>query len=216
MKTKIELKTRTLLIFLFINCYVYSQSASVKIGNQTWKTENLNVSAFINGDAIKEVKTNRKWKRYNRKGKPAWCYYENKTGNGKTYGKLYNWYAVNDSRGLAPCGWHIPADQEWKELTEFLGGEDIAGLKLKAEKGWKEHVNNFSNGNNKSGFSGLPGGYRFNNGIFFYAGSFGYWWSATQDKEDTAFSREQSFDKSNAAKDTNDKGNGLSVRCIKD
>ncbi len=218
MKTKNIIKTLITLVFVVVCFYGQAQSSSIKIGNQTWKAENLNVNAFINGDVIKEAKTNRKWKRLGRKGKPAWCYYENKTSNGVIYGKLYNWYAVNDPRGLAPCGWHIPTDQEWIELTESLGGEDIAGEKMKTVKGWKVHINNFSNGNNSSGFEGLPGGYRFSNGIFFYAGSFGYWWSLTQDNSnpDNAIYRDQSYNKSNLGRDTNDKKNGLSVRCIKD
>ena len=218
MKTKIKIKALVIGIFVVISFYAYSQSSSIKIGNQTWKAENLNVNAFINGDVIKEAKTNRKWKKLGRKGKPAWCYYENKTSNGVIYGRLYNWYAVNDPRGLAPCGWHIPSDQDWIELTEYLGGEDIAGEKMKAAKGWKSHINNFSNGNNSSGFGGLPGGYRFSNGTFFYAGSFGYWWSSTQDNTDVENSiyRDQSYNKSNVGRDTNDKKNGLSVRCIKD
>ena len=151
-----------------------------------------------------------------RKHKPAWCYYENKTANGNVYGRLYNWYAINDSRGLVPCGWHVPTDKEWTELIEFLGGEDVAGIKLKSVKGWKEHVNNLSNGNNKSGFNGLPGGYRFSNGDFFYKGNFGYWWTSTQENEEKAYSRDQSFDKSSVGHESTEKSYGLSVRCIKD
>jgi len=218
MRTKINLRILVTAILIFVCFLGYAQYSTIKIGNQTWMTENSNVSSFRNGDVIKQAKTNRKWKRLARKGKPAWCYYENKIENGTIYGKLYNWYAVNDARGLAPCGWHIPSDQDWIELTEYLGGEDIAGEKMKAVKGWKEYINNFSNGNNISGFSGLPGGYRFSNGIFFYAGSFGYWWSSTQDNTDSekAFYRDQSYNKSNLSRDTNDKRNGLSIRCIKD
>jgi uncharacterized protein (TIGR02145 family) len=214
MKTK--LKTLVTSVFIVLYFIGYSQSVGIKIGNQTWASQNLDVNAFRNGDKIKEAKTVRKWKRLGRKGKPAWCYYENKTANGITYGKLYNWYAVNDPRGLAPCGWHVPTDQEWTELTEYLGGEDIAGEKMKSVRGWKAHINNFSNGNNKSGFGALPGGYRFGNGLFFYIDSFGYWWSSTQTTEKDAFYRDQSYDKSSVGKDRNEKNNGLSVRCIKD
>ena len=89
-------------------------------------------------------------------------------------------------------------------------------IKLKSAKGWKEHINNLSNGTNKSGFGGLPGGYRFSNGDFFYKGNFGYWWTSTLLDDDKAYYRDQSFDKSSVTKDSNEKVNGLSVRCIKD
>ncbi len=216
MKTKLKLKILISGLFVIVYFAGFGQYSTIKIGSQTWMTENLNVNKFRNGDRIKEAKTNRKWRRLGRKGKPAWCFYENKTLNGTRYGKLYNWYAVNDPRGLVPCGWHVPSDVEWTELTEFLGGEDIAGEKMKSVKGWKEYINNFSNGTNSSGFKGLPGGYRFSNGIFFYISSFGYWWSSTEDNENNAFYRDQSYNKSNVGKDTNDKMDGLSVRCIKD
>ncbi|MBM3455516.1 MAG: hypothetical protein FJX80_10255, partial [Bacteroidetes bacterium] len=108
---------------------------SVKIGAQTWMAENLNVSTFRNGDPIPEAKTNEEWEKAGKEGKPAWCYYENDSKNGAKYGKLYNWYAVNDSRGLAPTGWHIPSDAEWTTLENQLG--DDAGKKMKSTSGWK-------------------------------------------------------------------------------
>jgi uncharacterized protein (TIGR02145 family) len=211
-------RLKIVISILFV-CFVavsFAQFETVKIGNQTWSSENLNVDAFRNGDKIKQAKSARKWKKMARKHKPAWCYYENKTANGVVYGKLYNWYAVNDPRGLVPCGWHVPTDKEWNELSEFLGGEDVAGIKLKSDKGWKLHINNLSDGNNKSGFKGLPGGYRFSNGDFFYKGNFGYWWSATLENDEKAFFRDLSFDKSSLGKDSNEKVNGMSVRCVKD
>lgn len=215
---KIILKALNIAVCILFYTIGLAQSSDIKIGDQTWKTENLNVSSFRNGDIIKQAKSNRKWKKFAREGKPAWCYYDNKAGNDSLYGKLYNWYAVNDPRGLSPIGWHIPGDKDWIELTEFLGGEDISGLKLKASKDWKEHINNFSNGTNSSGFNALPTGYRLNNGIFFYKGSFGYWWTSTSDTSDpnNALYRDLSYNKSKLGKNTNDKKNGLSVRCIKD
>ncbi len=75
-----------------------------------------------------------------KEGKPAWCYYENKTENGSKYGKLYNWYAVNDPRGLSPAGWHVSSDAEWRQTTDFLGGEDAAGTKMKSSTGWMRMV----------------------------------------------------------------------------
>ncbi len=107
---------------------------SVKIGNQTWMAENLNVSTFRNGDPIPQAKTNEEWEKAGKDGRPAWCYYENDPKNGAKYGKLYNWHAVNDSRGLAPTGWHIPTDAEWTTLDNQLG--DAAGKKMKSTSGW--------------------------------------------------------------------------------
>jgi hypothetical protein len=96
--------------------------------------ENLNVSTFRNGDPIPEAKTDEEWKKAGKEGKPAWCYYENDPKNGAKYGKLYNWYAVNDPRGLAPAGWHVPSDAEWTTLGDQLGDE--ASNKMKSTSGW--------------------------------------------------------------------------------
>lgn len=104
---------------------------TVTIGTQVWMKENLNVSTFRNGDPIPEAKTDEEWKAAGDAKQPAWCYYDNDPNNGAKYGKLYNWYAVNDSRGLAPEGWHVPTDQEWTDLIGFLG--DDAGKKMKSK-----------------------------------------------------------------------------------
>ena len=108
---------------------------SVKIGTQTWMAENFNASTFRNGDPIPEAKTKEDWEQAGKEGKPAWCFYENDPKNGAKYGKLYNWYAVNDPRGLAPVGWHIPTDVEWTTLENYLG--DDAGKKMKSTSGWQ-------------------------------------------------------------------------------
>jgi uncharacterized protein (TIGR02145 family) len=107
---------------------------SVKIGTQTWMVENLNVSTFRNGDPIPEAKTNEEWEKAGKNKQPAWCYYENDPKNGAKYGKLYNWYAVSDPRGLAPVGWHVPTDAEWTLLSDFLGYDN--GKKMKSTSGW--------------------------------------------------------------------------------
>ena len=101
----------------------------VTIGNQIWMTKNLNVDKFRNGDPILEAKTDEEWQKAGEKKQPAWCYYDNDPKNGEQYGKLYNWYAVNDPRGLAPEGYHVPTDAEWTQLSDYLGGEDVAGKK---------------------------------------------------------------------------------------
>ena len=117
---------------------------SVKIGTQTWMTENLNVSTFRNGDPIPEAKTKEEWESAGTNHQPAWCYYDNDPKNGAKYGKLYNWYAVIDSRGLAPEGWHVPSDAEWTTLKSNLG--DDSGNTMKSKSGW----GNFQTGGSKA------------------------------------------------------------------
>jgi uncharacterized protein (TIGR02145 family) len=135
---------------------------NVKIGKQVWMKRNLDVDHYRNGDPIPEVKDPDEWANLKI---GAWCYYDNNPANGAIYGKLYNWYAVNDPRGLAPEGWHVSSDEEWKELTNFIGGEELAGGKMK-EAG-TEHWNNPNLGaSNESAFSALPGGWRSIDGTF--------------------------------------------------
>jgi uncharacterized protein (TIGR02145 family) len=158
---------------------------TVKIGEQEWMAENLNVSKFRNGDLIPEAKTEEEWEAAGKNKKPTWCYYENNPANGIRYGKLYNWYAVNDPRGLAPNGFHIPKDAEWNDLIIFLGGASYSASKMTSQKEWDKGCM----GNNSSGFSGLPGGARLleaNKYIFVGAGikKVGGWWSSS------AFSRQ--------------------------
>ena len=155
------------------------------IGLQTWSTQNLNVSHFRNGDTVPEVTTAEEWLKAGNEGKPACCYYNNDPENREKYGKLYNWYAVNDDRGLAPEGWKIPSNRDWKVLTKFLGFEDIAGIKMKASSGWY----NNGNGTNESGFNGLPAGHRDLDGSFLYIGHFGIWWCADEYDANLGFYR---------------------------
>lgn len=112
---------------------------TVKIGNQTWMTENLNVGRFMNGDSILECKTNDEWSKAAENKQPAWCYYDNDPKNGDKYGRLYNWYAIFDSRKIAPYGWHVSSDKEWKVLTLLLGDIKKAGGKLKSKDSWSNH-----------------------------------------------------------------------------
>ena len=109
---------------------------TVQIGSQTWMAENLNVSHFLNGDTIPEVEDAVAWDQAGQHGKAAWCYYGTDPVYGRTYHKLYNWYAVNDPRGLSPKGWHVPSTLEWADLTDYLGGENVAGRKMKAPYVW--------------------------------------------------------------------------------
>jgi uncharacterized protein (TIGR02145 family) len=190
---------------------------SVRIGNQIWMVENLNVDRFRNGDPIPEVRSDEEWVRAGDNDQPAWCYYDNDLANGAKYGKLYNWCAVNDPRGLAPQGWHVPSDAEWTQLTDFLGGEGVAGTKLKNNNGWNTYDGKSGNGNNESGFSGLPGGFRYNfNGTFSNVGYYGYWWSSTEDVAGSAWYRYLYYFNGDANRFTTNKQNGFSVRCLRD
>ena len=110
----------------------------IKIGDQTWTIKNLDVTTYRNGDAIPQLEDQEEWANLTT---GAWCYYENESDNGTTYGKLYNWFAVNDPRGLAPKGYHIPTDEEWTILSVNLGGESQAGTKMKSTTGWNEDGN---------------------------------------------------------------------------
>jgi len=182
---------------------------TIKIGTQTWTTKNLDVTTYRNGEVIPQVQDANAWANIST---GAWCYYENNTANGSSYGKLYNWYAVNDPRGLAPKGYHIPTDNEWTILSENLGGESKAGTKMKSTSGWK----NNGNGTNTSGFAGLPGGCRNSNGYFFYIGANGYWWSSSENFTNDAWFRYLNYLNGDVNRNNGLKRNGFSVRCLRD
>ena len=147
-----------------------------------------------------------------KKKQPVWYYYDNDSDNGAKYGKLYNWYAVNDPRKLAPEGWHIPADNEWTVLTDHLGGKEVAGNKMKSTSGWS----NNGNGTNESGFNGLSGGLCNANGSFYDIGGGGYWWSALDTEVNDAWGRGLYADYGNVFRSNNIRMDGLSVRCLRD
>jgi uncharacterized protein (TIGR02145 family) len=182
---------------------------TVTIGTQEWTSENLNVEHYRNGDFIPQVQDKEEWLNLNT---GAWCYYYNDSKIGKTYGKLYNWYAVNDSRGLAPEGWHIPTDAEWRILTDFLGGDETAGGKLKATTFW-ESPN--TGATNSSGFSAFPFGVRYTEG-FYYIGKDCTFWSASEDYFDYAWYRSLSHIDSVVFRDSYYESSGMSVRCVRD
>jgi uncharacterized protein (TIGR02145 family) len=191
---------------------------SIQVGKQEWMAENLNVCTFRNGDSITRARTRTEWQQAHINKKPAWCFFGNDSLNGERYGRLYNWYAVNDLRGLAPIGWHIPTDAEWTELVNCLGGEEIAGTKMKSTHGWKES----GNGNDKSQFSALPGGACAGDGYLGSLGYLGVWWSATADTSyyydsgANAWYRYLYFSRDNVIRYSHSKGNGFSVRCLRD
>ena len=206
---------------------VYGQKyKTVKIGDQIWMAENLNVNHYRNGDKIPQIKDNEEWIDL---VSGAWCYYENKPKNGRKYGKLYNWYAVNDPRCLTPEGWHVPTDAEWKELEMYLGmsksqadkEDDIRGIyeggKLK-EVGTIHWDSPNDGATNVSGFSALPGGYRgssYGNGCY-YMGSNAEFWSSTEDSSYVAWGRGLDYETSVIGRYTASKDRGFSVRLVRD
>jgi uncharacterized protein (TIGR02145 family) len=188
---------------------------TVKYGVQVWIGSNLNVTHFRNGDIIPEAKTEAEWIKAGKAGSPAWCNYDNDPENGKKYGKLYNWYAIGDKRGLVPEGWHVSANADWKTLIKNLLGVDVAGLKLKSTTDWKS-----KKGTNTIGFSAVPAGYRDSDGKFKDLGMISRWWSNSVPVEvkptDQIYTLVIS-DKSLEVKYVlAAKGAGFSVRCEKD
>jgi len=184
----------------------------IKIGEQIWTSQNLDVCTFQNGDSIPEARSDSAWKIAGKLKQPAWCYYNNDTSNEKKYGKLYNWYALTDKRGLAPVGWHIPTESEWSRLINEVSS-DKGGEKIKSEEGWKDK----SNGTNTTGFTGRPGGFRAGDGQFFNVTVGGYWWTQTESSPGSAWYHSATYftDLLNS-ENSGDKEKGLSVRCIKD
>ena len=169
---------------------------TIKIGSQVWATQDLKVSKFRNGESIPLVEDDKEWAEIET---AAYCV--SPDGN-----YLYNWYAVNDPRGLAPEGFHVPTDAEWTELTDGLGGEKVAGKQLKTDS-W--------GGTNASGFSALPAGHRdFDNGAFYNLGLNGYWWSSSPSASGAWF-RGLDSSNSNVYRDYYSVRSGFSVRCIK-
>ncbi len=198
---------------------VHNQTNKTKyviIGDQVWTTENLNVDTFRNGDKIPQAKSFGEWNSAGALREPVWCYYNNDPTNGVKYGKLYNWYAVNDPRGLAPEGWHIPSAYEWDILGEKLNVEVVAGKKMKSTHGWASYNGESGNGTNSSGFSALPSGERKSNGEFKDLGEWGNWWTSTEENNDKARHRRLSYLYGNIDRSFVEKDYGFSVRCIRD
>jgi uncharacterized protein (TIGR02145 family) len=211
------LKKITIILLAFIAIVEVCYSQTVTIGTQVWSEKNLAVSTFRNGDPIPEAKTYAEWREAAKNQQPAWCYYENKQANEEVYGKLYNWYAVNDSRGLAPEGWRIPSDEDWTVLIDFLGGGREAGVKMKSTTLWDDYVGS-GNGTNESGFLGLPGGCRNQDADFYFfemMGEDGGWWCSTARSSTEAWCRSLIHMDGVAYRSYYEKVRGLSVRCVK-
>jgi len=182
---------------------------TVKIGNQVWMAENLRVTHYRNGDPIPNVISKSEWKNL-RTG--AYCNYDNNLNNAATYGRLYNWYAVNDPRNIAPPGWHVPTDEDWKELEKYLAANVGGKLKERGRTHWESPNKGATN---SSGFTALPGGIRGSDGAFGTIGYYGFWWSATE-YGSRAYLRYLAYDDSYVRRSVELKHLGYSVRLVRD
>jgi len=184
---------------------------TVKIGNQTWMAENLKTTKYNDGTSIPLVTEKSKWIVLST---PAYCWYNNDTTYKNIYGALYNRYAVNSNK-LCPTGWHVSTDAEWTEMVDFLGGKEVAAAKLK-ESGITHWSGPDSGATNESGFSAIPGGTRYVNGIYFTHKEIGYWWTYTVSDDLNGWYRSMYYSNSIVDRNYHDSTNGFSVRCVKD
>jgi uncharacterized protein (TIGR02145 family) len=190
---------------------------TIVIGTQEWMAENLNTSSYRNGDAIVTGLDNSAW---GATTSGAWSYYNNDASYACPYGKLYNWFACTDARGLCPVGWHVPSDDEWTVLIDFLGGESAAGGKMKTTgtTGLSSGLWSYPNlgATNSSGYSGPPAGARDVNGGYVNIGLVCYGWSSSEYDSVYAWYRNLNYDYNDAFRSSNNKQLGLSVRCLRD
>ena len=187
----------------------------ITTGTQTFMDKNLVVVTYRNGDVIPQVADQTAWASLTT---GAWCHYNNDPANDTIYGKLYNWYAVNDPRGLAPQGWHIPTVAEWTCFSISLGGEFVAGGKMKTTGTSRWNSPN-TGATNESRFAGLPGGFRCGKnscGGFGDIGNGGYWWTNAENGSDGAWSRNLYYASKNLISSYGGKSSGFSVRCLRD
>lgn len=188
-----------------------AKAKEIKIGEQVWMLENLNVTHFQNGEKIPQAQTNSEWQKASNDKQPAWCWYAEDAKNGKKYGKLYNWYAVNHPAGLAPETWRIASDDDWTALTNFLGGHIGAAVALKSKMGWFKD----GNGSNSTGFTALPSGYRMSTGGFLELERITSWWTSTEENPDRAWERSVGYGNKDVYRSYGYKGAGYAVRCVK-
>jgi len=185
---------------------------TVTIGNQVWMLENLRVTHYRNGNPISEVTGNDQWVAVT---DGAFCNYENNASNSVTYGKLYNWHAVTDGRGIAPQGWRVPTDEDYNQLAAFLGDVFIAGGKMK-EAGYTHwEIPNFG-ATNSSGYTALPAGYRNDEGVFYGLGIYSYFWTTTPKDDISAYAHHLFSNDEMLYRIHYSKNHAFSVRCIKE
>jgi uncharacterized protein (TIGR02145 family) len=200
---------------------------TIKIGSQVWTVENLKTTTYNNGTEIPHVTSDTLW-RFLSSG--AYCNYDNQDSNAATYGRLYNWHAVNTGK-LAPAGWRVATDEDWTALENFLvtngynydGTNDVGKIAkfLASKTGWtlSEKTGtpgSYPEGNNSTGFSAFPGGNRNNNGNFINMGNNGYWWSATEGSTYTACYRSLYYSDGSLYRSFYTKECGFSVRLVRD
>ncbi|MBU1099422.1 MAG: fibrobacter succinogenes major paralogous domain-containing protein [Bacteroidetes bacterium] len=184
---------------------------TIKIGNQVWMAENLKVTCYKNGDQIPRVQSEEPWSELTT---GAYCLNEETDNYWSTYGVLYNYFVINDMRGVAPEGWHIPTRDEWLELENYLGGQAVAGGVMKdVQSGLWAKANDASN---TSGFSALPAGGRGRKGYPDDVGYYATWWTSTSHDSLYAWHWGVHPDKNNTRRNPGHKASGFSVRCIKD
>jgi len=185
---------------------------TVTIGTQVWMVENLKTTKYNDGTSIPLVTDNTAWSALTT---PAYTWYNNDMSSNKaTYGALYNWYVINTGK-LAPTGWHVASDAEWNTLITYLGGASVAGGKLK-EAGTAHWSSPNTGGDNSSGFTALPGGSRYTNGLFYIMWTYGFWWSSTESSSTEALHQYISNSSSTITDKAGTMSMGFSVRCVKD
>ena len=194
---------------------------TVKIGNQWWMAENLKVTKYRNGDSIPNVLDSTQWEKLSI---GSYWWYDNDMAYKTVFGALYNWFAVNDSRNIAPPGWHIATENDWCQMMKYLDtsyycdglgmtGCNI-GSKLKAKSSYWHNSRGYET--NETGFSSLPGGYRWYTGYFFNAYAIGFWWSANDNDSIDAWYRDMSYYYPCVFRSSQDKRAACSVRCVED
>ncbi len=187
---------------------------TVSIEGQVWMQENLDVSRYRNGDLIRHASTNQDWLDAAAKGEGAWSYYKNDSTGNKKYGRLYNWYAVHDPRGLAPSGWHIPTIKEFNTLTTALGGEAVAGAKMKST-GTSHWVSPNFAADNSSRFTALPGGMRGTDGAFIFMSENAYFWTSSESTPTISRYSVLNYHLPIVDQCSEHNADGMSVRCIR-
>ncbi|MEI6047856.1 MAG: FISUMP domain-containing protein [Bacteroidota bacterium] len=209
---------------------------TVTIGSQVWMAENLKTTKYNDNSTIPPVTDNTAWAAATT---GAYSDYNNDPVNSTTYGRLYNWYAVdnnaatkvasNGGKNVCPTSWHVPSDAEWTTLTDYLtnngygyegSGSDIA-KSMASTSGWVTdptagNVGNDQASNNSSGFTALPGGYRFYSGAYYFIGYYGYWWCSTEYSATYAWTRYMYYGNATVGRSHDDKRSGFSVRCVRD
>ena len=221
------MKKFTSLLTMFLICFslVRAQSIKeVKIGTQVWMSDNLNIKTFQNGEIIRQATSRKQWNQLCANKQPAWCYYNFENKEDLKYGKIYNFYAVINQRGLAPKGWHIPSDCEWMYLEHGIGmslSEQTLNV-MRADNADNQGTPGYKlrsagiGQTNASGFSALVNGYRIADGTFVNSGAFGTFWTSSAVSATNAPLRYLWSGKRGVGRNSDLKALALNVRCLKD